>query len=101
MIPQEASLFQGSVRRNLDPIGSEHDESDMVDALRRVGLMDEQGRPDHGVIRSLDDEVSEGGKSLSAGQRQLLALARGLLKLRTSSIAVLDEYSSSLGASDD
>lgn len=48
------------------------------------------------VVKSLDMMVKEGGKNFSAGQRQLLALARGILKLRSSSILILDESTASL-----
>lgn len=53
------------------------------------------------VVKSLSMPVSEGGKNFSAGQRQLLALARGILKLRTSSILILDESTASLDQATD
>jgi ABC-type multidrug transport system fused ATPase/permease subunit len=48
------------------------------------------------TIRSLDEEVAVGGKNFSQGQRQLLALARGLLKLRQSSFLIMDESTANL-----
>lgn len=45
-------------------------------------------------VTSLSDGVAAGGANWSAGQRQLLALARGLLKLKESNILILDEYAS-------
>lgn len=95
-VPQDSSAFAGTVRFNLDPTAEEHDDASMWDALRRVGLADEQGRDGFGVVKTLDDDIAEGAKNLSSGQRQLLSLARGLLKLRNSSILVLDEASASL-----
>jgi ABC-type taurine transport system ATPase subunit len=50
------------------------------------------------MINSLDERVAKGGANYSAGQRQLLSLARGLLKLRHSSILILDESTANLGA---
>ncbi|KAK4703719.1 hypothetical protein P7C70_g2503, partial [Phenoliferia sp. Uapishka_3] len=53
------------------------------------------------IVKSLEMVVMEGGKNFSAGQRQLLALARGILKLSTSSILLLDESTASLDQATD
>ncbi|GAA5859422.1 hypothetical protein JCM1840_004609 [Sporobolomyces johnsonii] len=121
IVAQEAALFAGTLRFNLDPF-AQYPDAAIWDALRRVqmaapGFSGLTPRPTPGpsrapsedgtitpeeteryVIKSLGMEVTEGGKNFSAGQRQLLSLARGLLKLKHSAshILILDESTASL-----
>ena len=87
IIPQVPELLSDTLRGNLDPFG-EHDDATLNDALRAAGLFSIQGEDDEGRI-TLETGISSGGGNLSIGQRQILALARAIV--RRSKLLILDE----------
>ncbi|OAA72471.1 multidrug resistance-associated protein 5 [Cordyceps fumosorosea ARSEF 2679] len=96
IIPQDPTLFQGTVRSNLDPF-QEHDDLALWSALRQADLVSAdatlEDRSDPSRIH-LDSIVEDEGLNFSLGQRQLMALARALV--RGAQIIVCDEATSSV-----
>ncbi|KAI0062503.1 ATP-binding cassette transporter [Artomyces pyxidatus] len=99
IIPQDPTIMSGTLRSTLD-VFDEYEDAEIYEALRRVHLIPSEDsiEEDNGVnvnvFRDLDSSVSEAGENFSTGRKQLICMARAILK--RSKVLIMDEATASV-----
>lgn len=101
IIPQDPTVLSGTLRSTLDVFG-EYNDSEIFEALRRVHLLPPEGtvtpapsisgadeEVNANVFKNLDSVVSENGENFSQGEKQLICMARAIL--RRNKLLIMDE----------
>lgn len=96
LIPQDPEIFATTIRDNIT-MGVDHSDEEVLQYAERARFASVIGR----LPRGLDSSIVEKGVNLSGGEKQRLALARGLLASEEKSILLLDESTSSVDATNE
>lgn len=89
IIPQDPTLFEGTLRFNLDPVGNISD-TDLLKMAKKASLVDLISRDEKG----LDQMIEDGGKNLSSGEKQLVCICRAIL--RKNKVVLMDEATANI-----